>query len=90
MTLEIDRQAWRGQMFTEAYADCKMKSPSGAEASVTVKAIGESLPPITRDAAFKAGGWIASSAQQRRKAILDGGVSISKIRARLGGDKPPT
>jgi hypothetical protein len=42
--------------------------------------IGQPLPPIQRDAAFKQGGWIASAAQQRRALALDGGTAVTKIR----------
>eukprot|EP00934_Nitzschia_sp_Nitz4_P008327 Nitzschia sp. Nitz4//scaffold39_size137210//1884//7601//NITZ4_003182-RA/size137210-processed-gene-0.81-mRNA-1//1//CDS//3329550332//8317//frame0 len=85
--LEIDRQAWRGEMVTQAYEFNKSgKSGNLLDASATEQGLGQPLPPIQRDSAFKAGGWIASSAQQRRALALDGGTAVTKLRLRTSGD----
>jgi hypothetical protein len=93
--LERDRQIWRGEMAQKAYdihkATKGMSSSSSnlssqqdvlgmSNVAAAEKGIGQPLPPITRDAAFKQGGWIASSAQQRRSLALDGGTAVTKIR----------
>jgi len=85
--MEVDRQAWRGEMVKKAYEFYKSgKSASLADASASEQGIGHPLPPIQRDPAFKAGGWIASAAQQRRGASLDGGSAVTKLRIRKSGD----
>jgi hypothetical protein len=56
---------------------------SAPDGSSTEQGLGQPLPPIVRDKAFKQGGWIASCAQQRRKALLDGGIAVSKIRLKM-------
>ena len=86
--LERDRQLWRGEMAQKAYDT--HKASKGLSSSTTTisqevtaaveKGIGQPLPPITRDAAYKQGGWIASSAQQRRALALDGGTAVTKLR----------
>ena len=86
--MEIDRQAWRGEMASKSYTLFKAVGGSGAAASVDTGAaeqgIGQPLPPIQRDAAFKQGGWIASAAQQRRALALDGGTVVTKLRLKVG------
>jgi hypothetical protein len=84
--LEIDRQQWRGEMATKGYDGSKNGKGSDADASATEQGIGQPLPPIQRDSAFKAGGWIASAAQQRRALALDGGTAVTKFRLRKSGD----
>ena len=85
--LEIDRQKWRGEMASRAYEFNKnAKSEAVTDSSAAEQGIGKALPPIERDGAFKAGGWIASAAQQRRRSGLDGGHAVSKIRIRKSGD----
>jgi hypothetical protein len=87
VSMEIDRQMWRGEMATRAYEYYKTgKTTSTVDASATEQGIGQPLPPIERDSAFKAGGWIASAAQQRRALALDGGTVVTKIRLRTSGD----
>ena len=44
------------------------------------KGIGQPLPIIKKDMAWKLGGWIASTAQQRRAKGSDGGTAVTKIR----------
>lgn len=87
---EMDRQAWRGEMALKSFDILKKKG--GASGSSTIQdgaaaeqGIGQPLPPIKRDAAFKQGGWIASAAQQRRALALDGGAAVTGIRLRVGG-----
>lgn len=84
---ELDRQWWRGEMARMAYDEFRAIGSDGvADASAAEQGIGRPLPPIKRDAAFKAGGWIASTAQQRRQEGLDGGTAITKIRIRSSAD----
>jgi hypothetical protein len=82
---ELDRQIWRSEMAMQAYSIFKTtKSANSApDGSSTEQGLGQPLPPIVRDKAFKQGGWIASCAQQRRKALLDGGIAVSKIRLKM-------
>ena len=79
---ERDRQVWRGEMAQKAYDMHKASKGSNPTQDVAAaeKGIGQPLPPITRDASFKQGGWIASAAQQRRALALDGGTAVTKIR----------
>lgn len=44
------------------------------------KGIGQPLPIIKKDMAWKLGGWTASTAQQRRAKGSDGGTAVTKIR----------
>jgi hypothetical protein len=84
---EIDRQLWRGEMAAKAYEFYESgKSGIIADASAAEQGIGQPLPPIERDNAFKSGGWIASAAQQRRAKSLDGGTAVTKLRLRKSGD----
>ena len=87
--LERDRQVWRGEMAQKAYSIHKASKGQSSKLSQDVlaistaaaeKGIGQPLPPIVRDAAFKQGGWIASAAQQRRALALDGGTAVTKLR----------
>jgi hypothetical protein len=82
--MEIDRQAWRGEMAVKSYDFSK--TSKSKDASAAEKGIGRPLPPIQRDSAFLAGGWIASAAQQRRRLALDGGMAVTKLRLRKSGD----
>jgi hypothetical protein len=76
---EIDRQAWRGEMVKTAY-EMRKKSSNTTDLAALEQGIGQPLPPIQRDAAFKQGGWISSAAQQRRAMQLDGGTVVTKLR----------
>ncbi|KAL7555739.1 hypothetical protein ACA910_002244 [Epithemia clementina (nom. ined.)] len=95
--MEMDRQAWRGEMATKSYSLFKSGGggagstasgsgpmSEGAAAAAAEQGIGQPLPPIQRDAAFKQGGWIASAAQQRRAVALDGGTAVTKLRLKVG------
>ena len=86
---ELDRQMWRGEMAMKAYDIFKSsnKTTNVADLSATEQGIGQPLPPIQRDTAFKQGGWIASAAQQRRSTGIDGGTAITKIRLRTSNDQ---
>ena len=70
--VELDRQAWRGEMAKKAYEMYKSNKSSTAiqDVAAAEQGIGQPLPPIQRDAAFKQGGWIASAAQQRRALTM--------------------
>jgi hypothetical protein len=84
---EIQRQQWRGEMYMKAYEYSKSADAGKAvDAAAAEQGIGQPLPPIQRDNAFKAGGWIASAAQQRRSKGLDGGTAVTKLRIRKSGD----
>eukprot|EP00533_Pseudo-nitzschia_delicatissima_P004876 CAMPEP_0116090012 /NCGR_PEP_ID=MMETSP0327-20121206/6729_1 /TAXON_ID=44447 /ORGANISM="Pseudo-nitzschia delicatissima, Strain B596" /LENGTH=1889 /DNA_ID=CAMNT_0003581237 /DNA_START=110 /DNA_END=5782 /DNA_ORIENTATION=+ len=85
---ELDRQMWRGEMAMKAYEIYKStNNPSNVtDLSVTEQGIGQPLPPVQRDPAFKQGGWIASAAQQRRSTGIDGGTAITRIRLRTSND----
>ena len=86
VSMEIDRQIWRGEMASKAYEFSKSIKSGDVDASAAEQGIGQPLPPIQRDSAFTAGGWIASAAQQRRKLALDGGMAVTKLRLRKSGD----
>ena len=78
---EIDRQLWRGEMAKKAYEyHVQDKRKHTTIVKDMGEAIGEPLPPVKRDEAFKQGGWVASAAQQRRAAALDGGTAVTKVR----------
>lgn len=79
---ELDRQAWRGEMVKKAF-DINKFSKGPSDAATTEQGIGQPLPPIERDAAFKHGGWIASAAKQRRLLGLDGGTVVTKLRLKV-------
>jgi hypothetical protein len=84
---EIDRQLWRGKMAAKAYGFYESgKSGIIADALAAEQGIGQPLPPIKRDNAFKSGGWIALAAQQRRAKSLDGGTAATKLRLCESGD----
>lgn len=82
VNLEIDRQVWRGEMVKKAYDMYKSSKGSASVQDVAAaeQGLGQPLPPIQRDAAFKQGGWISSAAQQRRALALDGGTAVTKLR----------
>ena len=91
---EIDRQAWRGEMAAKAFQLSTSGSSGGSSSknnkvdlAAAEQGLGQPLPPILRDAAFKQGGWIASWAQQRREKSLDGGSTVTKLRLKVGGGK---
>lgn len=81
---EIDRQAWRGEMAGKAHEVFK-SGKKKVDVAAAEQGLGQPLPPIKRDAAFKQGGWIASWAQQRRETKLDGGSTVSRVRLTVGG-----
>lgn len=68
---EIDKQKWRGEMANEAYSNCKKED-------MTV--VGQPLPLVKKDEAWRLGGWVASTSQQRRAQGADGGSAVTKIR----------
>ena len=71
---EIDRQKFRGEMYNIAYGYIKRtKAPVFTEA-------GQPLPIVKKDGAWRLGGWVASTAQQRRSQGADGGSAVTKIR----------
>lgn len=85
VNMELDRQTWRGEMVKKAYEFSKLNKGSSSVQDVAAieQGIGQPLPPIQRDAAFKQGGWIASAAQQRRALALDGGTAVTKLRLKV-------
>jgi hypothetical protein len=78
---ELDRQAWRGEMLSIAYAQIVEKKVGVKDDNV----IGELLPPISRESAFKQGGWVTSTTRQRRSMQLDGGMAVTKVRLTVKG-----
>ena len=68
---EIDRQKWRGELFGETFKSSKTSALTDA---------GQPLPVVEKDQAWKLGGWVASTAQQRRSQGADGGSAVTKIR----------
>lgn len=68
---EIDRQKWRGEMAGQAYKYSKQSN---------LTEVGQPLPVVEKDTAWKLGGWVASTAQQRRNQGADGGSAVTKIR----------
>lgn len=84
---ERDRQFWRGEMARKAYELSKVSRGSTVkDVAAAEQGIGQPLPPIARDTAFKQGGWIASAAQQRRAMKLDGGSVVTKVRIKVKKD----
>ena len=77
--VEIDRQKWRGEMASEAYSYFK-SSKQKNDGSLNLTEVGQPLPIVKKDAAWKLGGWVASTAQQRRSQGADGGQAVTKIR----------
>jgi len=72
---EIDRQKWRGEMASEAYEYFKSNKDN-----INLTEAGQPLPVVEKDSAWKLGGWVASTAQQRRTQGADGGSAVTKIR----------
>ena len=72
---EIDRQRWRGEMPTQAYRYFKSTTDN-----LNLTEVGQPLPIVKKDAAWKSGGWLASTAHQRRAQGADGGSAVTKIR----------
>ena len=63
-------------MANDAYQYCR--SMSKDEFDLTE--VGQSLPVVEKDAAWRLGGWVASTGQQRRNQGADGGSAVTKIR----------
>lgn len=80
VTSEIDRQVWRGEMFRKSFELSSALRSNIQDMASAEQGIAQPLPPIARDPAFQQGGWIASTAQQRREKALDGGSAVSKLR----------
>lgn len=70
---ELDRQKWRGEMAAKAYEYFERDHKNNQAE------IGRPLPLVEKNAAWKLGGWVASTAQQRREKNLDGGRAVRKI-----------
>ncbi len=83
-TYEIDRQRWRGEM-----AGVRRKEVvSSKDASTSSQGLHFPLRTVTKDEAWKQGGWVASASSQRRKEGSDGGSSVSvvtKLRLSVAG-----
>merc|ERR1711957_153565 len=73
---EISRQKWRGDMANDAYKYFKSINKD----KVNLTEVGQPLPVVEKDIAWKLGGWVASTAQQRRNQGADGGSAVTKIR----------
>ena len=72
---EIDRQKLRGDIAKEAF-----ENVTSTKENSNLTDVGQPLPLVKRDDAWKLGGWVASTAQQRRKKLADGGIGVTKIR----------
>lgn len=72
---EVDRQKWRCDMAKEAFENFVSSKENS-----NLTDVGQPLPLVKRDDAWKIGGWVASTAQQRRKKLADGGIGVTKIR----------
>ena len=79
VNVELERQKWRGEMAMKAFEHHKHNNTK-VDPNQLEQGIGQPLPPIQRDTAFKNGGWVASAAQQRRALALDGGTAVTKLR----------
>jgi len=73
---EIDRQVWRGEMAGKAF---EYFMSNKEENKMNWAEVGTPLPIVKKDAAWKFGGWVASTAQQRRTHGTDGGSEVKKI-----------
>lgn len=82
VNIELERQKWRGEMAMKAF---EYNKHAKVDANQLEQGIGQALPPIQRDTAFKNGGWVASAAQQRRALALDGGTAVTKLRLTVKG-----
>lgn len=86
---EIDRQSWRGEMSLRAHHFNKREQQDKVAVvdplAGTSQDLGKPLPLVQKDAAWKSGGWITSTAQQRRAKGVDGGSAITKIRLTVKG-----
>ena len=95
VSTEVHRQEWRHTMAQAAYKHRKQlqkqeKQQQQQQQQQTSKpplndpnnkqGIGEPLPIVRKDTAWKLGGWVASTAQQRRAKGADGGTAVTKIR----------
>jgi len=74
---ERKRQEWRGEMYKRKVAT-SVKDPNALNNPLEWL-----LPPIERDDAFRLGGWIASTGQQRRAGGLDGGTTVRSVNLRM-------
>jgi hypothetical protein len=76
---EIDRQRWRGEM-----AGVRRKEvASSKDASASSQGLNFPLRTVSKDEAWRQGGWVASASSQRRKEGSDGGSSVSVTKLRL-------
>ena len=66
-------------MASEAYSYFK-SSKQKNDGSLNLTEVGQPLPIVKKDAGWKLGGWVASTAQQRRSQGADGGQAVTKIR----------
>jgi hypothetical protein len=85
-----DRRAtfkpWREEMAAKSYGFLKGSPEELLMRQLQNKGLDNLCPPIQRDKAFKAGGWIASAAQQRWALVLNGGTAVTNLRSRKSGD----
>ena len=72
---EVDRQKWRGEMAGEAY-----KYYKNSKDNINLSEADQPLPVAVKDQAWNLGGWVASTAQQRRAQGADGGSAVRASR----------
>ena len=85
---EIDRQSWRGEMSLRAHHFNKREQQDKVAVvdplAGTSQDLGKPLPLVQKDAAWKSGGWITSTAQQRRAKGVDGGSARLTVKGSSG------
>ena len=80
---QVERQTWRESMSAKAYERASRENTP--DSTSLIKGIAVPLPLVSRDEAWRLGGWSTSAANQRRAKGDDGGVAISKVRLKVGG-----
>lgn len=75
VSVELDRQQWRGRTASLAYDLSKQSEDNTKDSS----GLNHPLETVEKDAMWKLGGWVASTSAQRRAAGSDGGT-VTKIR----------
>ena len=87
---EIDRQRWRGgdmaRVAYDHYNSVYALAAKDSTSNQTTAGLNQPLGIIKKHSAWKLGGWVSSTAHQRRAAGADGGSAVTKIRLTLKGN----
>jgi len=75
VSIEVDRQQWRGRTASMVYDLSKQNEENTKDST----GLNQPLPTVEKDGVWKLGGWVASTCAQRRAAGSDGGTA-TKIR----------